>query len=211
MRKNLWLKAAAVALAVVLWLFVISRSLIDVSMRSQVEFVNVPEGLYLVVPESSSSVAIGLRGPERIVKGLGPHNVKVTVDLSGFSKGAHHVGIDKDRIGLPMFVRVLSIDPAVVTVSLEEAIRRSVPVKPDVAGSPEAGYRVLRMKVTPGSVEVQGAKSKVQKLQWVATEPVDISGASETVTREVGVLAPAGLQTQPGKVTLEVTIEKERT
>jgi YbbR domain-containing protein len=210
-RKNIWLKVASVVLAIVLWVFVISRGYSDMSMTASVEFVNIPEGTQVVQSESTETVALAVRGHERVVKNLNSDEVSVLLDVTGLEAGKHQVGIDKKDVRLPIFVRLMGVNPSVATVSLEETSTKSVSVKPDIVGEPGKGYRLMRMKVTPGNVTVSGGKTGLEKLKWVKTEAVDIDGASESVSLEVKVALPGeGMESEPGSVTLEIAIEKAR-
>ncbi|MGD2080365.1 MAG: CdaR family protein [Nitrospirota bacterium] len=210
MRKNIWMKIAAVALALSLWMWVIARGNTDVSIDAAVGFDNIPEGLRVVKSETVPSVSLGLRGHERVVKNLSDSPPEVVIDLEGLAEGSYRLDIRKDDVRVPAFVRVVNIYPASVNVSLAEAARKSVPVKPHVVGEPKKGYKVLRMKVVPGSVEVKGAEAEVAELESLKTEPVDISGASGNVRREADIAGAGELEPEPGTVTVEIAIGRER-
>ncbi len=210
MRKNIWLRILSVVLAVVLWFFVISRGYSDVSVIAPVEFVNIPQGLHVAASESTSSVTVGLRGHERIIKSFSEEDVKVRLDLKGLPKGSHRIDIGKKNIGVPFFVRLVNVQPSKAEVVLEEGASKSIPVKPYIVGQPEKGYKIVRIKVVPGSVDVEGGGSELDSVSWLKTEPVDVSGASKTVEREVRVAAPEGIKLGRDTVTVEVAIEKER-
>lgn len=210
MRKNIWLKIAAVALAITLWMWVIARGNTDMSINAPLEFRHIPEGLQVVKAETASSVSLGLRGHDRLMKNLSADPPKIILDLEGFAKGSHRVDISKDDVRVPAFVRVVNIYPSSVNVSLAEAARKSVTVKPDLVGEPEKGYMVVRMKVVPGSVKVKGPGPELAKLELLKTKPIDISGASETIRREADVSAPRGFEPEPGTVKVEIVIERER-
>jgi YbbR domain-containing protein len=210
-RRNFWLKVASVVLAIVLWVFVISRGYTDMSMTASLEFVNVPEGMQVVQSDATESVALAVRGHERVIKNLNSSEVRVALDVSGLEIGSHQVGIDKKDVKLPIFVRLISINPTVAAVSLEETSTINIPVKPDVVGEPAKGYRSMRRKITPGNVTVSGGRTALEKLNWVKTEPVDIEGASETLSSEVKIVLPVeGMKSEPGSVIVEIVIEKAR-
>jgi YbbR domain-containing protein len=211
MKKNLWIKIASVVFAIALWVFVISRGYSDVSITVPVNFVNLTQGVHVAEGSTASEVAVGVRGHERVVKNMRADDVRVTIDLSGLELGTHQITIGRKDVKLPIFARLMSVTPSVLEVTLEEAAQKSVPVKPYVVGTPKKGYAVMRMKVTPGSVNVSGGKSSIEKLGSVKTDPVDIEGASETVSPETRVALPgSGMRATPESVTVEITIEKVR-
>lgn|GEM_PF-4533410 len=211
MKKNLGIKIASVILAIALWVFVISRGYSDITLTSHVKFVNLPDGIQLVDSSTTREVSLELRGHEKVVKNMGPDDVQVTVDVGDLGLGTHQVSLDKRDIKLPLFVRLMGVNPSVLKVKLEEAARKSVPVKPYIVGSPGKGYAVTRQKISPGSVNVTGSKTDLDNLLWVKTDPVDIEGATRTVKSEARVaLNGSGMTAAPATVTVEITIEKAR-
>ncbi len=211
MRKNIWLKAASVVLAVALWVFVISRGHSSISMAVPLEFENIPQGLMVVETATVSSTVVGLKGHERLIKDLTSGCVQISLDLEGLPVGSSRINIGKDNIKLPVFVRLINMNPSTVTVTLEETSEKSVPVKPDIVGEPMKGFKVMRMKVSPGNITVAGGKSELEKLKWVRTEPVDISGTTKTLNREVKVASPGGnIRPVTDSVTVEIVIVKAR-
>ena len=211
MRKNIWLKAASVVLAVVLWGVVISRGHSSISMAVPLEFENIPQGLLVVETATMSSTVVGLEGHERLIKNLTSENVQISLDLEGLPVGNSQINIGKDNIKLPVFIRLINMNPSTITVTLEETSEKSVPVKPDIVGEPMKGFKVMRMKVSPGNVTVAGGESELKKLKGVRTEPVDISGASKTLRREVKVASPGGnIRPVTESVTVEIVIVKAR-
>ncbi len=211
MRKNIWLKIASVVLAVALWVFVISRGHSGISMAVPLEFKNIPQGLMVVETATVSSTVVVLNGHERLIKNLTSEDMQISLDLEGLPVGSSRINIGKDNIKLPVFVRLITMNPSTVTVTLEETSEKSVPVKPDIVGEPMKGFKVMRMKVSPGNVTVAGGESELKKLKGVRTEPVDISGASKTLEREVKVASPGGdIRPVTESVTVEIVIVKER-
>ncbi len=119
-RENLWLKAAAVVLAVALWMFVMARTYTSITISVPVEFRNMPAGLEVVREESSISTTLGLRGPVRIVKNMVPGDVHVTADLRGASEGRNQVVISRIDVELPSLIRLININPATLDVTLRQ-------------------------------------------------------------------------------------------
>src|SRR5207237_740904 len=74
---------------------------------------------------------------------------------------------------------------------------------------PAAGYKA-KPSAAPDHVEVRGPASKLDDLKEIATEPVDVSGASATVQRTV-LLSWAGdfVTFAPDHVTVTVAFEEE--
>ncbi|MFN2222840.1 MAG: YbbR-like domain-containing protein [Candidatus Promineifilaceae bacterium] len=73
-------------------------------------------------------------------------------------------------------------------------------------GEPTPGYRLLDVRVEPASIQVTGSPDQLDTL-FVQTEPIDITGLTETVTQQVALDLPEGVtpvDLQPVFVTVEI-------
>ncbi|HEQ71825.1 MAG TPA: YbbR-like domain-containing protein, partial [Spirochaetia bacterium] len=99
---------------------------------------------------------------------------------------------------------------------LEPVTDKYVPVKPGagVRGEPRNGFALEQVKVSPQKVLVRGPQSRVARLQDVTTEPVDISGRTETVVRNVRVVTNdrfvRSIDVREVNVTAVITERRER-
>lgn len=96
----------------------------------------------------------------------------------------------------------------IVTVSLRET--QAFPIAPPIVGSPAAGFRITGWDYEPKTILLSGESSVLKSLKAVTTEPIDITGARDNVTREVGLRLPDGVTAQgPERVSVEVHIAPE--
>lgn len=89
----------------------------------------------------------------------------------------------------------LSVDPQEVEVILPVVELAGFAEKPITVvwdGEPAQGYRLLDVSVEPSSVQVTGAPDLLEGLR-MQTEPIDISGLSETQTLSTGLDVPDGI------------------
>lgn len=211
MKMKFWLKVLSVLMAVALWMFVISRGQSEVAIEVPISYANVPEGLEVVKDESASVTSVGISGHERFLKNLKSGDVRVVLDLSGFKKGRHLFGIKRKDVVLPTPLRLISVSPSTVLVTVEEVVTKKVPVRASIIGLPPPGYTLRAVQVTPEEVAVSGVRSEVRKIRTLETEPIDISAARETFAREVSINT-AGLDIRPEavSVTVKIIIAEER-
>ncbi len=84
-------------------------------------------------------------------------------------------------------------------------------VIPSITGQPADGYSTLQRTVLPSSITVDGPADALADLLFVNTEPVDITGASQSVSQRVGIAdLPAGvtiLEPASGQVEVRVAVE----
>lgn len=103
------------------------------------------------------------------------------------------VALDADRVRLKMrFV--------------EAPARKSVIVSPEVVGEPKFPGRVTRISVKPTSVTVEARPNLLINMSTLPTEPISIAGATDDLSRDVGLRLPAGVKVV-GRSQVRVRIE----
>lgn len=109
-------------------------------------------------------------------------------------------------------VSEVSILPNQVSAYVELETRgKLVSVIPDVVGSPAEGYSVQQRFAVPDTILVDGPEDILKPLLVVNTSPVDISGATESVSQRVTIVGlPDGVTVvdpQEGMVEVRIAIE----
>jgi YbbR domain-containing protein len=75
-------------------------------------------------------------------------------------------------------------------------------------GTPADGYRLLSVTVDPPSVLVQGLPTRLSQLSQVTTDPIDITGLTESFSQQVALDLPEGITLDEGQ-TVIVNVEIE--
>jgi len=204
--ENLAFKAAAVVLAVILWVFVTSKGQTEMSLSVPIEYVNIPSGLE-ISKHTVTTAHIVVRTHESLSKDVRQENVRVSVDVSRAKKGEETFSLRKDDVKVVYGATVVKIEPPAVKVMFEETVSKRVPVKPEVTGIPEQGYFVKRIEVSPEEVVIEGARSEVRKVGALRTEPIDISGLTEDLRQEVKIEEnESSIRTKIEKVNVQIKI-----
>ena len=207
--KNLGLKITAVLLSILLWVFATSRGLSEIALDVPLEFKNIPPGLELMYYDVKA-VSLNIKGQERLIRTIRPTDIHVWIELTKAKKGEGIYAINKNNIRLPLTVTVKNITPSSVKVSLEESVSRTVKVRPIVVGIPEKGYYIKSISVVPQTVDLEGASSKIKKVDKVKTEPLDVTGRSETLTKDLKLdVSGMNIRTKVDEVMVKVVIAKE--
>jgi YbbR domain-containing protein len=97
---------------------------------------------------------------------------------------------------------------ALVPIVSSVGIKR-VPVVPRVVGEPASGYVVAGVAITPQFVRLTGSAGPLEQVQSVETQPVDVTGASGTISRTVRLQQLNGtslLAGEPISATVQVQI-----
>lgn len=207
--KNLGLKITAVLLSILLWVFATSRGLSEIVLDVPLEFKNIPPRLELMYYDVKA-VSLNIKGQERLIRTIRPTDIRVWIDLNKAKKGEGIYAINKNNIRLPLTVTVKNITPSSVKVSLEESVSRTVKVRPIVVGIPEKGYYIKSISVVPQTVDLEGASSKIKKVDKVKTEPLDVTGRSEPLTKDLKLdVSGMNIRTKVDEVKVKVVIAKE--
>ncbi|HAM53605.1 MAG TPA: hypothetical protein DCP92_24020 [Nitrospiraceae bacterium] len=205
---NLSLKAAALALAILLWLFVSSKGQIEMSLDVPIEYINIPAGIE-ISKHVVKTVNIVIRGHESILKNIRQGEVRVSVDTSRAKEGEGTFPIKKDDVKLPYAAAVIKIEPSSVKVLFEKTITKTVGIRPVITGIPGSGYVVKTLEVNPKDAVIEGAESEVSKVGYLKTEPVDITGVTENVRQETELaLSGSNIRTRIHKVDVIIKITR---
>jgi YbbR domain-containing protein len=142
----------------------------------------------------SNPVIARIRGPRTILDGVDTRETRVALDLTGAVPGDRMIELSPElvRPDLPRRLKVIRLEPPRLKVHLESIVARSLPVHVEVAGLPPLGYTVAGTTVEPAEVKATGPASRVNDLKEIKTEPVDVSGATDTFQRDGVLLSWAG-------------------
>jgi YbbR domain-containing protein len=162
LRTFLW----AFALALAVWVAAVTSGDPDEvrSLPSAVHLDVVGQATDMVVStDFPQQVNIRLRAPSSVWDRIlaDPSSVKAVLDISGLSQGDHIVDIQVQVSERP--VRIVSVSPAQITLTLEPLQTRSLPVDLNLAGQVAVGYQVGEAVMEPAEVVIAGAKSAVDR------------------------------------------------
>lgn len=186
---NWEVKVLSLALALVVWFFVVSAERSQIMMVAPVEYVGLAAGKVLVGGRRDS-VDLEVEATRWAAARLTPASVRLRVDLASLPEGETIVRLSRAVVEVPPGVRVTRISPAWLRVALAAAVTRPVRVVPHVRGTPAEGYMMRRMAVDPPTVQLKGPRSTIDVWDTVDTDAVDISGSRQTVTQSVPLVLP---------------------
>ena len=165
---------------------------------------------YVTRDPVAAPAEVEVSGPQPAVERV--TQVGVDVWLRGTTES-----IDRDLAPSPLSEDALpitgvTVTPTMVNVKIELAQRAnwepSVPVRVNLVGEVAALYSVSNITVTPSRVTLLGLPDSLQQLEgYISTEPIEISGATESVTRRVNLLLPPGVTVVPDSPEASQTVE----
>jgi YbbR domain-containing protein len=197
---------ASFALALLLWGWVT----IQQDPPTNIPYPNLP----LQVPELASplqivdelgdvSVRVELEGPRSVIREVSADEVRPSLDLSGVDgPGDYTVPIE---VAVPDAVEVREVDPARLSIVVDETVSMSFPVEADT-GPPAGGpRRVSAVDLETSDVTVSGPRRYVERVARVVL-PIEIGDRTTTFTDRFEPVA----RDAAGQPVTEVAIRPQR-
>ncbi|WP_288090465.1 YbbR-like domain-containing protein [Roseiflexus sp.] len=166
----------------------------------------VPFGFEARAPQVTSRgqplTAVTVRGPQGRVTRVAAVRARVDIDRLTANYNSPRTLEPVDANGQP--VAGVTVEPAtadiLVPIISSVGLKR-VPVVPSITGFPASGYVVAGVEVSPLLVTLTGSSGPLDDAENVLTADVDVTGATQTFTRTVSLIAPRGTQLRFGEPT----------
>ncbi len=125
-------------------------------------------------------LTVTLRAPRSVWNKLTSvdESIRAVMDLSGLSAGEHIVAVQVQIPERP--VKIISLSPETVNVTLEPLASRTLPVDLALVGEPAIGYKTSEASLSPHEVVISGPESLVAQVARVEAV-LNINGARETI------------------------------
>ncbi len=108
-------------------------------------------------------------------------------------------------------VEGVTLSPASVTVEIPISPvvgLKLVPVEPEIVGLPAPGYEVTGVLVEPPLIALAGSSGPLDAVEVLTTSPFDLTGATQTRVRSVGIIFPEGTSPREGEPSVaRVTVQ----
>ena len=201
------LKVLSLVMAIFLWIFVAGEETVERGLRVPLELVQFPPGLELQ-DEAPTVVDVRVRGSSATLSQVGPGDIVAFLDLHTARAGRRVFQLTPEQVRVPFNVEVVQVSPASITLVFENSMTKTVPINPSYEGTPAPGYVVGRVTVQPGTVDVTGPETAVDRTSEAVTEAVSVNGAREAVVENVtiGLLDAAIRLKTPRVATVRVEI-----
>jgi YbbR domain-containing protein len=174
----------------------------------KVNKVSVPPNLDVRDAVLSQEVAT-VRGPASVVHRVDHVEARVQIDPAGldFDRDVKLIPVDVLGEAVPQPVKV---DPEEVRIRIAvftNSQSRTLPVAPNVVGTPAPGFEVTAITVSPLIVNVEGDADELSRILRADTAPVSVDGATADLSSTVDLALPTGIvQIGDGRFDVTVTI-----
>ena len=184
-RNNMGLKFIAFITSITIWLWVQTRQTAQERVRSKVNYVTAEK--FVVLNQPTQLVTITVEAPKGLLRLLQDYPIQTQIDLrKQQAPGKLEPEFHTDDIrNIPEGVRVIQFSPPGFNVEIDELIEQTREIKVKTIGSPQRGWKIKNIVISPETVLVRGAKSILQNFEHISTTGVSVSNLSKTFRREI--------------------------
>ena len=179
--ENWSLKATAVLLSLIIWLFVRGEPGPERVVSVPLE-VQVPRQME-ITHERPTSVEVTMRGAAFSSMWFSQPLPTCVVDLQRANEGEHVITLTPENVKTSKGsgIEVLQVNPARVTLVLEQTVSKEVPIVVPVRGEPASGFDVYGRFSKPLTIVITGPRSRIEPVREIPAEAVSISGQKQPV------------------------------
>jgi len=180
--RNIGWKLLSLALAILLWLVIVRSPELAREIPVPVLYQGMPEDL-IINSDLEQNVRLQIRGPAGQLTPQSLTDAMVVLDLGNVNEpGNRTYMIRSSNVSLPRGVVLLRAVPSQIRIRFDRRASRALPVIVRFSSTPPEGYEVGNVIVVPETLSVTGPEANVDGLEYVETDPIDLSnlvGTSE--------------------------------
>jgi YbbR domain-containing protein len=209
--ENLWVKIAALLLAILLWFHVATEKVYQNEINLPLTLIDLADDLVLVEPPPESvSVLVSAVGKRLLRTDWKKKGVKLVVTGSRAAKFKTEVStsnlslVKADKVDL---IEVLA--PREVVLKCEIRTEKVVPIRSRVVVLPDEGYAADdNDSIVPASAVVSGPRNPVSRLRFIDTEEKVVEGVRNDFSMRVALSLPDtyGMTVDPDSVVSYVRV-----
>ncbi|WP_347490094.1 CdaR family protein [Desulfoscipio sp. XC116] len=197
------IRILAVFMALVLWVYVTNEQnpVINRTYHIPLTVQGKPTGYVTSgVPEK---IYIKVQSPKSIGATLGAGDFTARVSLLGITEGERELPV---QVTAPPGVEVLQVTPQAVRVLADRITEKNVPVALNLKGKVSHGLQKGEPVLKPPVVTLHGPSKLLAEINRIGVT-VDVSGAADTLVRDVAVQTGVkGVTVSPGRVSVTVPV-----
>lgn len=206
--KNIPLIVLCILLAFFIWVFATMTT--DPTEEGRftqtitIETVGLDEE-YIITSGMPNSVSVNLRAPNSIWRRISMERVqgKAIIDVTNLEPGTHQIPINV-QIGISP-VQVISVSPAVASITIEQYETREYPVTVEESGDIPTAFRADTPVLSQETVEISGTVAQLDRISKVSVS-LEHNNNTESIEETLQVNA----YTEEGRLIRDVTITPDK-
>jgi len=204
--KDLLLKVLSLCLGTLLWYLVVGEDQVDMNIQVPIEVLNLPESL-VIANQYKKELDVTIRGPRSLIQELRNRNISRPVDLSKAVPGTIIIKNTKESIPLPRGISILQLQPANITLSIDQLIQKQIPVHAVTEGEVAEGYTLKKISLDPDKIIVSGPRSVVDSELALKTYVINLDNLDHSTTLPVNLNLTPEFINLIGETVVVATIE----
>ena len=167
----------------------VARKTVDVSVDHGDVPTNLELGTTTVEPTQVQVV-----GPASVISKVVSGRANVVIQPTGIDVDQDVELVPVDEIGDA--VTQVRLDPSSARVKIavfSDRLSKTLPISPQISGTPAAGFELAAATATPTFVTVEGDVDELESLLSIDTSPISVSGFSSSQTVEAPLVLPTGV------------------
>jgi len=173
----------------------------------QVDRGDVPTNLELGTTTVTPGM-VDVTGPATVLNRVVAARASVIIQPTGIDVDQDVELVAIDNIGNAVAQVELTPPTARVTIPVfSDRLSKTLPISPQITGTPAAGFELASASVQPRFVTVEGDVDELQQLATIQTAPISVSGYSSSQSIDAPLALPTGivaLDVQTVKVSIVV-------
>lgn len=193
-KRNLLLRAGALATSVVIWFFMVYQAgIVTETYEVPITFEKPPENIF-IEEYSPKQITVNVSGRgEGIFADLSGEDFEYVYDASELGGGVTKHTIVTEEITTPPNVTIENITPDTLLLTSIQFVSQKIPVKASIVGELEDGLNNSETVVTPEFIEVLVEQGKDIPTE-IYTQEIDISDLKETTIVPTTLQLPKGIK-----------------
>lgn len=176
-QRDLWiLRLVALLISVLLWITVLGGKRIEITKTVNLDYQMAKD--LVIANKYPLTVVFRVIGPRAFLKEFEDRAISIPLDLRDAKVGEYDVVIREEMLDVPLGLKVVSVNPQIISIKIDRAVTKRVPIRAIFAGQLPQGMRVSRVTMMPSTIEVRGAQSRLQTLDAIPTEAISLSANS---------------------------------
>ena len=179
-------KLISLLFALLMWYFVVGEDKIDLTVYVPIEITNLPRNL-VIANQYKQQLEVAVSGPRGLVRTISNQHITRTIDLTDAKPGTQIFQNRPESIHFPHGITLQRIQPANITLTIDNLLERELPIKAITTGEPAVGFRVAAITTKPSSLSLKAPAEALKVTDSLSTKPIDISGITSSISKQVSL------------------------
>ncbi|MCK4544519.1 hypothetical protein KAU43_03205 [candidate division WOR-3 bacterium] len=213
LRSNLLFKVLSIVIALVIWFNAKTDQFSYYTVKASINIENFPKE-FILVNYLPGKVDVKIYGKIKDII-YARSLIKPIIFINGKTliKGENIISIDKSNVNMSRYdkVEVIQIIPGYLNINIDNKISKNITVIPFIKGNPKEGYiQSGEIDVIPEEIMIEGPKQLVEKMNYLNTDIIDITGRYKSYNSFVKIIIPESTNIQPETDSVRVKIDISR-